>query len=124
MRFDLNAVPQDFPVCTDWAILKCGLFHLIYNAVKHSLKNSEISVSAELDDQGSLVTQVTNSCEHIRQRKWEKIAQPMFAFQRIACDKRETESVGIGLSTAHALAKALQGSLSFSVDQISKKFVC
>lgn len=48
----------------------------------------------------------------------------MFAFQRIACDKRESESVGIGLSTAHALAKALQGSLSFSVDQISKKFVC
>lgn len=48
----------------------------------------------------------------------------MFAFQRIACEKKDSESVGIGLSTAHALAKALQGSVGFSIDPNEKLFVC
>ena len=70
------------------------------------------------------MTQISNNCEEIRQRKWDKIAQPMFAFQRIACEKKDSESVGIGLSTAHALAKALQGSVGFSIDAKEKMFVC
>ena len=41
-------------ISADWAVLKGILFHLIYNAVKHSKKGGKITIRAE-EELGFLV---------------------------------------------------------------------
>ena len=39
----------------DWKVLKCCIFHLIYNAVKHAKKSSVVNIKAEVDPTGQLL---------------------------------------------------------------------
>jgi K+-sensing histidine kinase KdpD len=102
---------------TDWNVLQCGLFHLVYNAVKHGRKGSIIYFDVETISEYSLSIRVLNECqEKVTQRDWDKLMLPLFAFQRIIGPQTDSSSVGIGLSTANSLAQALNGNLSFEID--------
>ena len=45
---------------SDWSVLMCALFHLIYNAVKHSRKCSEITISLNKASSDALGICITN----------------------------------------------------------------
>ena len=40
--------PDQYSFYTDWSILHCSVFHLVYNAVKHSKKGTAILIRAEV----------------------------------------------------------------------------
>lgn len=102
-------------ISTDWAVLKCVLFHLVYNAVKHSKKGSNITIKVD-EELGFLVLQIKNLTDDVNATNWERVTQPLFAFQRVIGEHNETQGVGIGLSTANTLVNAMNGTLYFEID--------
>lgn len=107
---------------TDWSVFQCSLFHLLSNAIKHGKQGSSIQIDVS-EKEGLLVFAITNFCETLSLKGWEKAMSPVFAFERLSVEVNETSGVGIGISTATTLAEALGGSVDFKVDFNLKKVV-
>ena len=74
---------------TDWSVFQCSLFHLLSNAIKHGKQGSSIQIDVA-EKEGLLVFAITNFCETLSLKGWEKAMSPVFAFERLSVEVNET----------------------------------
>lgn len=112
---------------TDWAVLKCALFHVAYNSVKHGKCRSVVKVKATAGEEGQIHIKVKNSLERETNLNWHKLNAGQFSLQSVFGGKGLTQSAGIGISTSKRLAQALGGHFyvepNTGKDQVKSVFV-
>ena len=104
---------------TDYRIYNCILFNLISNAINHCPSNSKITIVTTFSEteepgfSGKLSTKITNdgSVKHLKYQE-EKANFKTFQMDNEHIEgERDLKTVGLGLSTAEALAFHLCGDL-------------
>lgn len=110
----------------DHDILRANLFLLVQNAVRHGERNSTIRIHLELDDVGmaekKLTVAVSNACACVEEEAWVGNLKPLFAFSRqTKKDSKVRSGAGIGLSTVHAVTKALDCDFWVELNQEKKQ---
>jgi len=107
-RFALS-VPTGIQVTGDAVSLKRAFHEILSNAVRFSKQETSIQVRAELED-STVKVEITDQGIGIPQDEQARIMTPFFRGSNI----NERGGLGLGLTLAHDVVKAHQGTLNVS----------
>ena len=108
----LDIVSWEFlsPVAVDRRLIKLALKQLLNNALKYSPEGSPVAIRIQ-DVDGSISIEVTNGGKGIPDAEQTRVFERFF---RGPSTKHMIPGSGLGLSIAHAIARAHQGDLTVS----------